>query len=150
MFDPDDRRCRVLERRRVVARLRPAEQTMSAAVAETVAALDLGSADAAAARLAAAYAESIDALSDEEWPRLIGQIGPSLLRCLEQLCATPEAEPRSGGGSTAAGVTASRPSWPGCGRPGRAGSRDGRGGWILPSDEVDEYAGYVFMVGKRI
>jgi hypothetical protein len=86
----------LLEGAVMASRPRPVEHTLSGAVAETVGALDLGPEDAAAVRLAAAYATAVDALDDDRLPGLIGTIGPSLLRCLEQLGATPKARAEVG------------------------------------------------------
>ncbi len=64
-------------------------------VERTIAALDLEPEDAAlyagAVQLARRYADAIDGLDDDQLPRLIGTIGPSLLKALEALRATPAA-----------------------------------------------------------
>jgi hypothetical protein len=73
-----------------VARVKPADETLAGAVAESVEHLELTPADGAAARLAMVYAESIDAGVDRE------RLGPALLRCLEQLGATPRARAEIG------------------------------------------------------
>lgn len=65
--------------------------TITAAIETTLAALTLDDADTAAAELARKYAAAIDALEPADVPRLIGTIGPSLLKALEALGATPAA-----------------------------------------------------------
>ncbi len=65
--------------------LQAADDTLAWAVAATVEALDLEPEDAAAARLAKVYALAIDAGVD------VSKFGPALLRCLEQMGATPAA-----------------------------------------------------------
>lgn len=58
-------------------------------VTATLAALDLDERDGAASALALAYAAAIDAMDDAERAKLVGTVGPGLLRCLESLGATP-------------------------------------------------------------
>jgi hypothetical protein len=65
-------------------RLRPVEQTMVAAVSETLDALDLRPEDRAAARLALEFARVIDGGQDP-----VDKFGAMLLRVLQQLGATP-------------------------------------------------------------
>ena len=77
--------------------LKAADQTMVAAVASTLDALALEDADAGAKRLAMTYAESLDSVgSDQELAKVIGIVGPSLLKCLESLGATPKARAEIG------------------------------------------------------
>lgn len=65
--------------------------TMRDEVEATLAALDLGPKDAAAAALALELAAAIDVLEGAERARLLGQLAPGLLRVLTALGATPEA-----------------------------------------------------------
>lgn len=74
-----------------MTRPRRAGGQLSSAVATTLDALTLTPADTAAAELVRKYAAAIDRLPADDVPRLIGQIGPSLLRALEALGATPAA-----------------------------------------------------------
>ena len=69
--------------------LRPAGELLAPAVEETLAALELGERDAAAAQLARRYAQVIDQAADPAWAAR--WIGPLLLRALEELRATPVA-----------------------------------------------------------
>lgn len=63
--------------------------SLLADVEAALAAAEIDPRDVAAARLAREYAAAIDALDDESRPKLIGTIGPSLLKCLEALGLTP-------------------------------------------------------------
>jgi hypothetical protein len=82
------------------APLRDASELLWPAVQETLAALGLGSEDAAARKLAQRYAQIIDALPDRGSERAHDQawglrwIGPELLKCLDALGATPDARAR--------------------------------------------------------
>src|SRR5271170_6840157 len=75
--------------------LTDAANLLRTAVDQTIEALDLGDADAAAVRLARHYANLIDAQED---PKLVAWalrwIGPLLLATLESLGATPLARSR--------------------------------------------------------
>lgn len=83
-------------RRGCVMAVRDAAETLAAAVTESVSALGLSAADRAAGRLASELAQAIDAAPAAERPKLVARIGPSLLRCLEQLGATPRARAEVG------------------------------------------------------
>jgi hypothetical protein len=83
--------------------LRDSSELLWPAVSETLAALGLGSEDAAAVRLAQRYARVIDGMPDRDeftserahdqaWA--LRWIGPELLRCLDALGATPDARAR--------------------------------------------------------
>jgi hypothetical protein len=80
--------------------LRDASELLWPAVQETLAALDLGSEDAAARKLAQRYAQVIDGLPDRGSERAHDQawalrwIGPELLKVLDALGATPESRAR--------------------------------------------------------
>ena len=69
------------------ARLRDTGELLAPAVAETLAALDLKSEDAAAAHLALRYAQIIDECRDPAWG--LRWVGPHMLAALESLGATP-------------------------------------------------------------
>lgn len=69
-----------------MAKLRPAEDTLAFAVAETLDTLALAPEDRGVAVLAALYATLID-----ELPAALPDIGPKLLACLEALGASPRA-----------------------------------------------------------
>jgi hypothetical protein len=75
--------------------IRDAGQTMAAAVASTLDALDLTEADNAAKSLAKLYADQIDECTGAEDPKLgawaARWIAPLLLACLAELGATPAA-----------------------------------------------------------
>jgi len=76
----------------MTAQLRPADDLIGPAVAETINALQLAPEDAAAVQLARRYAAILDdafALDDEV--RTWGDLGPKLLSVLESLGATPKA-----------------------------------------------------------
>jgi hypothetical protein len=86
-----------------VAPLRDASELLWPALAETLASLDLGPEHAAAKRLAQRYAQVIDGLPDrgegtserahdQAWA--LRWIGPELLRTLDALGATPDAQAR--------------------------------------------------------
>jgi hypothetical protein len=85
-----ERRARSIEEGEHV--LRAAEDMLGPAIAETVAALDLGPEHAAAVKLAERYAKVIDRAQDVGYAAR--WIGPLLLDCLEQLGATPAARAR--------------------------------------------------------
>lgn len=80
--------------------LRDTSDLLWPAVQETLAALGLGSEDAAARKLAQRYAQVIDGLPDRGSERAHDQawglrwIGPELLKVLDALGATPEARAR--------------------------------------------------------
>ena len=87
-------RMRRLRERRAAALLpidgqapRPADELLSPAIAETLAALDLKPEDAAAAQLARRYAAAIDAARDPAWAAR--WLSPLLLDALCALGATP-------------------------------------------------------------
>jgi hypothetical protein len=75
--------------------IRDADQTMAAAVARTLDALDLTDADDAAKHLAKLYAAQIDDCTGAEDPKLgawaARWLAPLLLACLAELGATPAA-----------------------------------------------------------
>ena len=80
--------------------LRDAENTLTAAVALTLNALDnLTEEDTAAKAMAVHYAEVIDNCHDQAWA--MRWIAPGLLDVLEQLGATPAARSRLKGGKPA-------------------------------------------------
>jgi hypothetical protein len=88
--------------------LRPVERLLAAAVDETVDALDLDAADTAVARLARAYAATIDTtVGGHEcggYRAVMNDLGPKLLAALDALGATPQARSRrKGGGGDRAG-----------------------------------------------
>jgi hypothetical protein len=66
---------------------RPEDERLLPAVEETLAALELGEGDRAAAQLARRYAQVIDEARDQAWA--YRWIGPLLLSSLEALRATP-------------------------------------------------------------
>ena len=72
--------------------LRPADEMIAPAIEETLAALELGEQDGAAAQLARQYARIIDQCRDQAWA--MRWIAPLLLDALEQLGATPAARAR--------------------------------------------------------
>jgi hypothetical protein len=74
--------------------LRSADQLLAHAVGETLEALNLEPEDVAAARLARKYAEALDEVEDPA--KYVGIIGPSLLKVLESLGATPRARAEIG------------------------------------------------------
>lgn len=74
------------------APVRDADELLSPAIAETLAALDLKPEDAAAAKLAERYAAIIDAARDPAWA--CRWLAPLLLDCLTQLGATPMSRPK--------------------------------------------------------
>lgn len=78
--------------------LRDADDLLAPAVRETLAALDVQPADAAAVRLALRYAKVIDDHDDTAWA--MRWVGPLLLDALEQLGATPAARARLKTGKT--------------------------------------------------
>jgi hypothetical protein len=88
-------RMRRLRRRRAAERSRlrdpesvtAGEDLLLPAVESSLAALDLGDRDAAAAALARLYAAAIDGLEDQFWA--LRRYGPLLLRALVSLHATP-------------------------------------------------------------
>ena len=69
--------------------VRDADELLAPAVAETLAALDLGPEHAAARKLAERYADVIDKARDPAWSAR--WIGPLLLQALTELGATPAA-----------------------------------------------------------
>ena len=83
-------RMRALRARRAAA-IEPAEDArpgeLAPSVEQTLAALDLDDKDAAAAQLAAVYAQVIDQARDSAWAAR--WIGPLLLQALAELHATP-------------------------------------------------------------
>lgn len=83
-------------------RLQPVPEAsgLTQAVQTTLDALILEPADTGAAELARKYAAAIDDLAPDDMPRLIGTIGPSLLRALEALGATPAARAKVAGNLT--------------------------------------------------
>jgi hypothetical protein len=94
----------------------PAELLLPA-VEETLAALELGERDAAAAQLARQYARVIDEASDAAWA--MRWLGPLLLASLESLRATPMSRP-------AVKPAASGPNWLQQQRAARAAADAGR------------------------
>jgi hypothetical protein len=66
---------------------RPEDERLLPAVEETLAALELGAGDRAAAQLARRYAQVIDEARDQAWA--YRWIGPLLLQALTELKATP-------------------------------------------------------------
>ena len=80
------------------AHLRDAADLLAPAIAETLASLDLGAENAAAAKVAQRYAEVIDQAKDQAWA--MRWLGPLLLDALEQLGATPAAKAKQQGKST--------------------------------------------------
>jgi hypothetical protein len=70
--------------------VRLVDGTLAAAVSSAVAHLELTPADDAAVRLTLHYAEALDAGGGVE------KLGPALLRCLQQLGATPMARAEIG------------------------------------------------------
>ncbi len=91
--------------------LRDADELLTPAVAETIAALSLGPEDAAAVKLAGRYAAAIDGAKDSAWA--MRWIGPLLLDALESLGATPAArarlkEGKPGGSKKPGGLAALR------------------------------------------
>ena len=82
--------------RTTARRARPADELLGPAVEETLAALELGESDGAAAQLARQLARTIDQCRDQSWG--YRWLGPYLLAVLEQLGATPAARARLKGG----------------------------------------------------
>lgn len=80
-------------------RLRPAEELLAPAVADTIAALKLAPEDAAAVSLARRYAATIDAAEPHQRAEAIAVLGPKLLTVLESLGATPVGRSRLKGGA---------------------------------------------------
>lgn len=76
--------------------VRSADQLIQASLADTLAALDLTAKDAAAARLAAEYAQAIDLCCGN--PDVLDKLGPKLLAVLDALGATPAARAKIKGG----------------------------------------------------
>ena len=72
--------------------MRDADELLSPAIAETLAALDLKPEDAAAARLAEVLAVTIDRARSQEWAAR--WLAPELLRVLAALEATPASRPQ--------------------------------------------------------
>jgi hypothetical protein len=70
---------------------RPADERLLPAVEETLAALELGEGDQAAAQLARRYAKVIDEARDQAWA--MRWISPHLLETLTALQATPMSRP---------------------------------------------------------
>ena len=97
----------------------PAEDQLAPAVAETLAALDLGPEHAAAVQLARRYAKVIDEAKDPAWA--MRWIGPLLLKLLESCRRPRPAEGRR----RSAGRTRDRPGSTSCGRPGALSDRSG-------------------------
>lgn len=95
-----------------MGRLRDADELILPAVKETIAQLDLTSADKGAEKLALNYAKRIDELLAADEPELgswaLRWIGPLLLAALESLGATPAARARVKGGATANAAGPSR------------------------------------------
>jgi hypothetical protein len=81
----------------VTRALRSAGELLAPAVAETIAALDLSTEDAAAVRLAGRYAATIDTAEDRA--EAMEKLGPKLLAVLESLGATPAARAKLRGGA---------------------------------------------------
>jgi hypothetical protein len=80
-----------------MAKLMNADESLVAAVRETLAALDLKPVDRAAAVLARKYAKLIDEADD--LASAMDRYGPRLFACLESLGATPASRrPAKGGG----------------------------------------------------
>jgi hypothetical protein len=65
--------------------LRPAEQLIAPAIAETVSALDPPPSDAAVVRLAEVVAGTIDGMEDGQRGMMLGQTAPLLLKLLQEL-----------------------------------------------------------------
>ena len=76
--------------------LRAVDDMLGPAIAQTIAALDLGPEHAAAAKLAERYAKCIDRAQDVAYA--CRWLGPLLLDALTQLGATPAARARLGKG----------------------------------------------------
>jgi hypothetical protein len=89
------RRARLREALQPAGDAPPREPVMQAALRETLAALELGEADAGVARLALAHARVLDTARDPLWAARWH--GPLLLDCLTSLGATPAARARMGG-----------------------------------------------------
>jgi len=86
--------------------LRDAATLLGPAVAQTIAALDLGEEDTAAVQLAHQYARCIDEHHDTAWA--MRWIAPLLHDVLESLGATPAARARLKGGKPAPDATPNR------------------------------------------
>ena len=71
----------------------PEADQLAPAVAETLAALDLGPEHAGAVQLARRYAAVIDQAADPAWA--MRWVAPELLKVLEQLQATPMSRPKA-------------------------------------------------------
>jgi len=85
------------------ARLRDADELLAPAIAETLAALDLGNEHAAAAKVAERYAAVIDGAKDQAWA--MRWLGPLLLDALGELGATPLAKAKQAKGPKRLGGT---------------------------------------------
>ena len=72
-------------------RLRPADDLIAPAVAETLENLGLQPGDVALARLAEQYAAAIDAADPDGRPDVLSKLGGRLLSALDALGATPRA-----------------------------------------------------------
>jgi len=88
----------------MTARIRPADDLIAPAVAETVNALQLEPEDAAAVQLARRYAAILDdAYATDDEAKVWNDLGPKLLAVLESLGATPRARALAAkGGATRA------------------------------------------------
>lgn len=84
-------------------RLRAADALVAPAVAETVANLDLGPADAGTVRLTERLAAEIDSADPAMRATVLDRLGPRLLSCLEALGASPRARAQLGKGGTPRG-----------------------------------------------
>ena len=85
------------------AHLRSADELLAPAIAETLAALDLGNEHAAAAKVAERYAAVIDGAKDQAWA--MRWLGPLLLDALGELGATPLAKAKQAKGPKRLGGT---------------------------------------------
>lgn len=85
------------------ARLRPVDDLLAPAVAETIRNLEVAAEDAGAVRLATRYAAAIDAAAPELAGQVLNDLGPKLLACLEALGATPRARAAAGKGGAQRG-----------------------------------------------
>jgi hypothetical protein len=77
-----------------------ADAKVATAVEKTIKALQLRPEDAGAVQLARKYARTIDGLDDEQLPKVLGVIGPSLLKALQALGATPDSRAGAAKGGT--------------------------------------------------
>jgi hypothetical protein len=98
-----ERRRQAIEADPDAARLRDARELLAPAIAETLAALDLGPEHAAAAKVAELYAETIDSARDQAWA--MRWLGPLLLDTLGELGATPLAKAKQTKGTKRLGGT---------------------------------------------